>query len=77
MISFDQAEAAGRIGVDVADLAGYVELGIVRPDADGRFSPSHLRRAGLVKTLVDSGIPLDGLATAIRTGQSALSARSS
>jgi hypothetical protein len=69
---YDLAEAAGRSGFDVDELSRLVELGILRPDDDDRFSPGRLRRAGLVKGLVASGIPLEGLGTAIRSGQVSL-----
>jgi adenylate cyclase len=48
------------------------EIGILAPDADGRFTAGHLRRAGLIASLVASGIPLEGLAEAIRGGRLSL-----
>ncbi len=69
MDTYDLAEAAQRIGVSTEQLSQYGELGILSPDADGRFTPGHLRRAGLVKALAASGIPLEGLGEAIRSGQ--------
>jgi len=49
-----------------------VELGILTPDAENRFTPGHLRRAGLVMSLTAAGIPLEGLGAAIRSGQISL-----
>ena len=49
-----------------------VELGILTPDFDDRFTPGHLRRAALVKGLAGSGIPLEGLGAVIRDGQVSL-----
>ena len=72
VITYDLAEAASRIGLTAPELAHLCELGIIRPDRDGRFTPAHLRRAGLVKSLSDSGIPLEGLATAIGSGEFSL-----
>ena len=66
--TYDLPEAAQRCGVGVGQLARFVELGILTPDEDGRFSAGHLRRAGLVKSLVASGVPLEGLGAAIRSG---------
>ena len=40
---------------------GWSTSGSSTPDADGRFTPGNLRRAGLVRSLVAAGIPLDGL----------------
>jgi adenylate cyclase len=70
--TYELAEAAGRIGIGVDALRRLVELGILSPDAGNRFAPGHLRRAGLVKSLAESGIPLEGLGAAIRTGQVSL-----
>ena len=72
MERYETAEAAERVGVGVDELRRLVELGILEPDADDRFTPQHLRRAGLVHSLVAAGIPLDGLAAAITTGQVSL-----
>jgi adenylate cyclase len=63
------AEAAARGGVSVDELQRLVELGIVAPDADGRFTPGDLRRVGLVTSLAAAGIPLDGLGAALRDGK--------
>ena len=70
--TYDLAEAAERSGVSADTLRQFCDVGIITPDADGRFSPGHLRRAGLVKGLLGAGIPLDGLAAAIRGGQVSL-----
>jgi adenylate cyclase len=70
--TYDLAEAAQRSGVSADQLSGLVELGILTPDADERFTPGHLRRAGLVMSLAAAGIPLEGLGTAIRGGQLSL-----
>jgi adenylate cyclase len=66
--SLDLAETAERSGFTIEELARLVELGILAPDADGRFSPGHLRRAGLVRSLTAAGIQLEGLGAAIRDG---------
>jgi len=65
---YDLAEAAERSGVTAEQLARFCELGIITPDAGGRFTTGHLRKAGLVRSLVASGIPLEGLGAAIRSG---------
>ena len=68
MEGYDPAEAAQRSGIGVDELDRMVELGILTPDADNRFTPGHLRRAALVKSLAASGIPLEGLGAVIRDG---------
>ena len=70
--AYDLAEAAKRSGVSVDELGRMVELGILTPDAEDRFTPGHLRRATLVKSLTSAGIPLDGLGAAVRNGQVSL-----
>ena len=64
----EATEAADRAGITVDELRRLVDLGIVQPDADGRYRPGDVRRAGLVGSLIEAGIPLDGLADAIRDG---------
>jgi len=71
--AYDLAEAAERSGVRAEELARLVELRIVTPDQEGRFTAGHLRRAALVKSLVESGIPIEGLGSAIRSGAVSLS----
>jgi adenylate cyclase len=70
--TYDLAEAAERSDVSVGELSRLVELGILTPDAEHRFTPGHLRRAGLVMSLTAAGIPLEGLGAAIRSGQVSL-----
>jgi class 3 adenylate cyclase len=70
--SWDVAETARRSGFTEKELGRLTELGILRPDADGRFSSGQLRRAGLVQSLVAAGIQLDGLGAAIRDGSVSL-----
>ena len=68
MDDYDLTEAAERSGVDVDQLRGLVDLGIVQPHADGRFTPADLRRAAMINSLVASGVSVQGLATAIHDG---------
>jgi adenylate cyclase len=68
----DLAEAAERCGITTDELTGLVDLGIISPDADGRFAAGALRRAGLARSLAGAGIQLDGLGAAIRDGRVSL-----
>jgi adenylate cyclase len=70
--TYDLTEAAKRSGLSVDELVRLVDLGILTPDAGQAFTPGHLRRAGLVKSLTDAGIPLEGLGAAIRGRQISL-----
>jgi adenylate cyclase len=66
---YDLVDAAQRIGISPDDLQRLVDLGILTPNADHRFTAGHLRRANLVMALTAAGIPLEGLGDAVRTGQ--------
>jgi adenylate cyclase len=70
--TFEVAEAAERAGLSVEELRRLVQLGILMPDAEGRFTPGDVRRAGLVSSLATAGIPLDGLGAAMQSGQVSL-----
>jgi adenylate cyclase len=70
--TYDLDEAARRSGCEPSTLREFVDLGILTPDADDRFTTGHLRRVGLVTSLVASGIPLEGLGDAMRNGQVSL-----
>jgi DNA-binding transcriptional MerR regulator len=72
MERYELAEAAARAGISPDELRRLVELGIIGPDTDDRFTPGDVRRVGLVESLVAAGIPLDGLGAAIRSGQVSL-----
>jgi adenylate cyclase len=60
-------EVAERAGVDLAYVARLVELGIVTPDAQDRFSAGDVRRVRLAQTLDRAGVPLEGIGAAIRS----------
>ncbi len=63
------AEAAERAGVSVEELSRLVELDIVTPDDEGRFSEGDVRRVGLVQSMVAAAIPVELLAAALRGGE--------
>ncbi|MFI5259993.1 MAG: adenylate/guanylate cyclase domain-containing protein [Candidatus Limnocylindrales bacterium] len=50
-----------------------MDLGIVAPEVPDRFSPGDVRRVSMARSLEDAGIPLDGVAAAIRNGALSLS----
>ena len=72
MESYELAEAAERAGVSPDELRELVELGILQPDAAGRFSEGDVRRVGVVQSTVAAGIPIDLLADTLRSGQFSL-----
>ncbi len=67
MDGYDRDTAARRAGVEPEYLARLVGLGIVTSDASDRFTEGGVRRAQLARTLEEAGLPLEGLATALRS----------
>jgi adenylate cyclase len=61
-------EVARRAGVDPGYVDRLVELGILRPGHDDAFSQSDVLRARWVHSLEEAGVPLEGMATAVRDG---------
>jgi DNA-binding transcriptional MerR regulator len=72
MERYELAEAAQRARISPDRLRQLVELGVIAPDVEGRFTTGHVLRAELVESLVAAGIPLDGLGAAIQGGQVSL-----
>jgi adenylate cyclase len=61
-------EVARRAGVEPDYVDRLVELGILKPGTDDVFSPGDVRRARWVQSLERAGVPLDGMAAAVRDG---------
>jgi adenylate cyclase len=61
-------EVARRAGVDPGYVEHLVALGILRPLQDDTFSQGDVLTARWVHSLEEAGIPLDGMATAVREG---------
>jgi adenylate cyclase len=61
-------EVARRAGVDPGYVEHLVALGILRPLQDDTFSQGDVLTARWVHSLEEAGIPLDGMATAVRDG---------
>jgi class 3 adenylate cyclase len=59
---------ADRAGVDRSYVERLVELGILEPEGAGRFAARDAQRVGVVQALEQAGLPLDGIAGAIRAG---------
>jgi adenylate cyclase len=59
---------ARRAGVDPEYVDRLVELGILRPGTGGAFSEGDVLRARWVQNLEQAGVPLDGMAAAVRDG---------
>jgi adenylate cyclase len=61
-------DVADRAGVDPDYVDRLVELGILRPGSGGTFSAGDVRRARWVQSLERAGVPLEGMAAAVRDG---------
>jgi adenylate cyclase len=68
MTELTRREVARKAGVRPEYVDSLVELGILTPGPGGSFSPGDERRAWWVNSLDRSGVPLDGLAAAVRKG---------
>jgi adenylate cyclase len=66
-------EVAQRAGVDPDYVDRLVELGILTPAAGDAFSPGDVLRARWLQSLERAGVPLEGLAAAVRDGALSLS----
>jgi len=65
---YSRTEAAERAGVTEDDLTRWVELGMLRRAANDRFTSGEIRKAGLIHSLAEAGLPLEGLAAIIANG---------
>ena len=65
MERYEIGVAAERAGTTVEELQQLVHLGILQPDADGRFSDGDVRRVGVIHGLTASSIPVDLVASAL------------
>ena len=72
MERYDLVEAAQRAGTSTDELRRYVELGVIKPGADERFSSGDVRRVGMARSLIGAGVELTGLGEAMRSGQISL-----
>ena len=68
MSGYSRQEVAQRAGVDPDYVDRLVEFGILTPAAGDAFSLGDVRRARWVRSLERAGVPLEGLAAAVRDG---------
>ena len=61
-------EVARKAGVDPEYVDRLVELGILKPEPGDAFSTGDARKARWVRSLEVAGVPLDGMAAAVRDG---------
>jgi adenylate cyclase len=65
---YTRQEVAQRAGVDPDYLDRLVELGVLTPAVGDAFSPGDALRARWVQSLERAGVPLEGMAAAVRDG---------
>jgi adenylate cyclase len=65
---YTRQEVAQRAGVDPNYVDRLVELGILTPAAGAAFSPGDVIRARWMQSLERAGVPLEGMAAAVRDG---------
>jgi adenylate cyclase len=65
---YSRQEVTQRAGVDPDYVDRLVELGILTPGAGDAFAPGDVLRARWVQSLERAGVPLEGLAAAVRDG---------
>jgi adenylate cyclase len=65
---YSRQEVARRAGVDPGYVDQLVQLGILTPDARDAFSPGDVLRARWLQSFEGAGVPLKGMAAAVRDG---------
>ena len=73
MSGYSRQEVAQRAGVDPGYVDRLAELGILTPAAADAFTPGDALRARWLQSLERAGVPLEGLAAAVRDGALSLS----
>ncbi len=68
MSGYTRQEVAQRAGVDPDYVDRLVELGVLTPAAGDAFSPGDVLRARWLQSLERAGVPLEGMAAAVRDG---------
>jgi adenylate cyclase len=69
---YDLPGVATAAGVDEAYVENLVELGVLRPASRQHFTIGDIRRVALVASLERAGLPLTGIAEAMRQGRISL-----
>jgi adenylate cyclase len=72
MAEYARAEAAERAGISSEELGSLVELGILHNTEGDRYSSGDIRKAALIHSMTEAGLPLEGLAEIITSGAMSL-----
>jgi adenylate cyclase len=68
VLEHSRQDVARRAGVEPDYVDRLIGLGILTPGSGDMFSTGHVRQARWVRSLEESGVPLDGMAAAVRDG---------
>ena len=68
VVDYSRTEAAERAGLTLDGFDRLVELGLLTPDRDDRFSAAAARQAVFFDTLIGAGVPDVALAEEFRKG---------
>ncbi|MGH8914321.1 MAG: adenylate/guanylate cyclase domain-containing protein [Acidimicrobiia bacterium] len=68
MSEHSRQEVAHKAGVDLAYVDRLVDLGMLRPADGDVFSSGDVRRARWIHNFEQAGVPLEGVASAVRKG---------
>ena len=68
MGEYSRQEAAERAGISLDELNRLVEVGILTPGEGDRLTAGDVRKAELVRSLEATGVPLEGIGAAVRSG---------
>lgn len=68
MTRLTRDDVASKAGVEPAYVDHLVDLGLITPAQDDSFSSGDVFRARWIRSLEASGLPLDGMAAAVRDG---------
>lgn len=68
MTALTRLDIAEQAGVDPSYVERLTDAGVLTPDRQGAYTAGDIRRAAIVRIVENAGVPLDGVATAIRNG---------
>lgn len=68
MAGLTRQEVAERTGVEVAYVDELLALAVLTADSAGSLTADDVKRAGIVRSLQEAGLPLEGIATGLRQG---------
>jgi len=66
--TYSRQEAAERAGISLDELNRLVEVGVMTPGEGDRLTAGDVRKAELVRSLEATGVPLEGIGAAVRSG---------